>query len=78
MGSRDIINKTTGTLERRLMDKEIEQGLPVRHTGKWRCICGGHSQGKETFNPDQTKHWKKNRHMFWRRLLRKYIINLKK
>jgi len=48
MGSRDIINKTTGTLERRLMDKEIEQGLPVRRTGKWRCICGGHSRGKKS------------------------------
>lgn len=35
------------------------------------CYCGGHSHGKETFNPDQTKYWKKNLKMHWRRLLKK-------
>jgi len=41
------------------------------------CYCGWHSQGKETFNPDQTKHWKKNKYMFWRRLLKAYRIKEK-
>jgi hypothetical protein len=37
-----------------------------------KCYCGWHSQGKESFNPNQTKHWKKNLKMHWRRLLRRY------
>lgn len=36
------------------------------------CYCGWHSQGKETFNPEQSKHWKKNLKIYWRRLLKKY------
>ncbi len=36
------------------------------------CYCGWHSQGKETFNPEQSKYWKKNLRMHWRRLLRKW------
>ena len=35
------------------------------------CYCGWHSQGKETFNPNQTKYWKKNLRMYWVRLLKK-------
>jgi len=35
------------------------------------CYCGWHSQGKETFNPKQSKYWKKNLKMYWRRLLKK-------
>ena len=42
-----------------------------------RCYCGWHSQGKETFNPDQTKYWKKNKWLFWRRILKKYIVREK-
>ena len=36
-----------------------------------RCYCGWHSQGKESFNPNQTKYWKKNLRMYWTRLLKK-------
>ena len=38
------------------------------------CYCGWHSQGKETFNPDQTEYWRKNKRMYWRKLIRKYIM----
>ena len=36
------------------------------------CYCGWHSQGKESFNPEQTKYWKKNMKMYWTRLLKKW------
>ena len=35
------------------------------------CYCGWHSRGKETFNPNQSKYWKKNLRMYWTRLLKK-------
>jgi len=35
------------------------------------CYCGWHSQGKETFNPEQSKYWKKNLRLYWTRLLKK-------
>ena len=30
-------------MESRTMEKEIQQGLPVRRKGKRYCDCGGHS-----------------------------------
>ena len=42
-----------------------------------KCYCGWHSQGKESFNPEQTKYWKKNLHMYWRRMLRRFRIKHK-
>jgi len=59
------------SFDRRLMDKEIQQGIPVRRTSKWRCVCGGHSQGKKSlfFHANKIKHSI--------RLLRRWVLKEK-
>ena len=69
IGSKERYNETTGALERRLMIKELEQGLPVRRTNKWRCVCGNHSRGKKSL------FFHSNKMRYSIRLLRRWRLN---
>ena len=72
MGSgHTISNSRHSTFERRLMDKELKQGLLVRRTGKWRCICGFHSHSKKSL------FFNSNKIRFSIRLMRRHVQKLK-